>query len=174
VAVGGAIYIKGARGKFVEFWAKGVPYPAGLVKWKVITYSDYLQDLDALEHFYSRQQEAAGLPAPEEKVLEKAVMDRMVRNIAVAKIARERGVWVKQDELKAEFQSTVSQVGTTEEAELLLKDLYGWNSRTFMDRVLKYFVLEEKLLSEFGGSAELEGAIAAEIAKLSAIRFFGK
>lgn len=174
LAVGIAIYAKGSRGKFVEFWSRGIPYPAGVVRWKIISYSDYILDLAALEHFYMRQQEVAGLPAPPAGVLEKAVMDRMVRNIAIRRLARENNISVSYGELKDELARTITQVGTEEEAELMLRDLYGWDKNTFIDRVLFYFVLEEKLLSRYGSNLELDAAIVKEIDKMSAIRFFGK
>ncbi|MDP1709863.1 MAG: hypothetical protein Q8L21_03170 [Candidatus Komeilibacteria bacterium] len=62
--VGVAIYKNKSQNTFVKVWASVVPYPAAVLRWRIITYSDYIKDLGALEHFYARQQEAAGLPAP--------------------------------------------------------------------------------------------------------------
>ncbi len=174
VVIGVGIYARHSRGKIVQFWSAGIPYPAGFVKWQVILYSDYIKDLSALEHFYSRQQESGGLPAPAEGVLEKAVVDRIIRNIALKRLAAANNVWVTADELNDEFRKTTSQVGTEKEAEMLLEDLYGWNKHTFVDRVLLYFVLEEKLLVVYGTLAELEEALSTEISRLGAVRFFGK
>ncbi|MBI2099087.1 hypothetical protein HYT45_01585 [Candidatus Uhrbacteria bacterium] len=172
--VGVGIYAKGARGRFIQFWSNGIPYPAGLAKWQVILYSDYLKDLSALERYYLRQEEATGLPKPEEGILEKAVMDRMVRNLALRAAAKEKNLRVARDELGGELQKVISQVGTKEEAEALLKDLYGWDAGTFSERALLYLLLEEKLLAAYGSSAELEVALNGKISKLNVIRFFGK
>lgn len=174
VGVGVGIYTRGSRSQLVKFWSKIVPFPAGLVRWQVITYAEYLKDLIALEHFYMRQQKVTGLPSPDVNVLPSAVMNRLVRNIALLRLSRDKKISVSREELAEQFQKTGAQVGGEEDALSLLQDLYGWNKETFMDRVLYYFLLEEKLSAFYGNERELNEALTLEIEKLKEIRFFGK
>lgn len=174
VGVGVGIYILGSRSQLVKFWSKIVPFPAGLVRWQLITYAEYLKDLIALEHFYTRQQKVTGLPSPDVNILPSAVMNRLVRNIALLRLSRDKKISVSREELTEQFQKTGAQVGGEEDALSLLQDLYGWNKETFMDRVLYYFLLEEKLSAFYGNERELNEALTSEIEKLKETRFFGK
>lgn len=174
VGVGVGIYTLGSRSQLVKFWSKIVPFPAGLVRWQIITYAEYLKDLIALEHFYTRQQTVTGLPAPDKNVLGKAVMDRMVRNIALVRLSQAKKITVRREELAEQFQKTTTQVGGEDDAVRLLQDLYGWDKKIFMDRVLYYFLLEEKLSAFYGNERELNEALTGELEKLKETRFFGK
>lgn len=174
VGVGMSIYTKGSRSELVKFWSRVVPFPAGLVRWQVITYAEYLKDFIALEHFYTRQQKVTGLPAPATNVLGQVVMDRMVRNIALVRLSRDKKIAVSKEELTEQFQKTTAQIGGEADALSLLQDLYGWDKKTFMDRVLYYFLLEEKLSASIGNEQQLNDALTVEIGKLKETRFFGK
>ncbi len=175
VAVGFSVYRGGARGGVSGFIARVLPFPVAVLRWHVVTYSEYVKDLTALEHFYARQQEQVGMPLPDNQTLEKAVVDRLVRNIAMNKIAKEKGISVTQEELTNQFKETTAQLGTEEEATALIKDLYGWSNETFKSRVLFYYLLEEKVLASYGGDEQaFVNAVKAEVEKLSEKRFLGK
>lgn len=173
--VGVLIYKNRSRASFVRVWAAVVPYPVAVVGTRVITYSEYLKDLSALENFYARQQQLSGLPAPLESELEQAVVDRLIRNIALQNLAKEKNISVSREEVDGKFAETVSnpEIGSAEAAEKLIQELYGWDSQTFKDRVLVYYILEQKLGEQAGSaeafSAELEDAVS----KLKEKRFFG-
>ena len=174
VAVGVMIYKFQSKNPFVRAWATMVPYPAAVVRWRVITYSEYVKDLTALQSFYAGEQDRSGLPAPTENVLEGAVVDRLVRNIALRAAAKDKGIIVTKDEIEAKFDETVTQVGTLEQAETLIKDLYGWDVVTFKKRVLFYYLLEQKLGESFSNVTEFDALMDSEIAKLKETRFLGK
>ena len=172
--VGVAVYKSQSRTSFVRMWASFVPYPVAITGLRVITYSEYLKDLNALENFYARQQQLSGLPAPLESELEQAVIDRLLRNMALQNLAKEKKISITKEEIENKFTETVSEVGTREDAEKLIKELYGWDSQTFMDRVLVYYLLEQKLGSSFGSVEDFDALMDSEIAKLKETRFFGK
>lgn len=172
--VGVMIYKNQSDGPFVRAWAAVVPYPAAVVRWRVITYSEYLKDLSALKNFYAGEQMRSGLPAPTENTLEGAVVDRLIRNIALRAAAKDKGITVSKEEIEAKFDETVAQVGTLEQAETLIESLYGWDSQTFKKRVLFYYLLEQKLGDSFASTEEFDALMDSEIAKLRETRFFGK
>lgn len=173
-AVGVMIYKNQSNGPFVRAWAAVVPYPAAVVRWRVITYSEYVKDLSALKTFYEGEQKRSGLPAPTENTLEGAVVDRLISSIAMLRVAKDKGITVSKDEIEAKFDETVAQVGTLEQAEKLIEDLYGWDSATFKKRVLFYYLLEQKLGESFTSVEEFDALMDSEIAKLKETRFFGK
>ncbi len=172
--VGILIYKQQSENSFVKAWASAIPYPAAIVRWRVITYADYIKDFGALKHFYAEQQKATGLPAPVETQLEQAVLDRLIRNIALRRAATAKDITLNQEEIENKFNETVAEVGTKEDAEKLIQDLYGWDSETFKKRVLIYYMLEQKLSASFSNADAFDEAVQSEISKLKEIRFFGR
>lgn len=173
--VGVAVYRNHSRASFVRVWSSVVPYPVAIAGSHLITYSEYLKDLGALENFYARQQQLSGLPAPTEGELEQAVVDRLLRNIALENLAKEKNISVTKEDVDRQFAETVAapEIGTKEAAEKLIEELYGWNSQTFKERVLIYYLLEQKLGIEAGSAEAFSAEIEDAMAKLKEKRFFG-
>ncbi|MFA6603245.1 MAG: peptidylprolyl isomerase [Patescibacteria group bacterium] len=125
---------------------KAVPYPAAMVNNNIITYADFLADVDTLKHFYAKlAAENAGAPAaPAEPEIRKNVLDRLIQNEILKEQALKYDLKVTAEEVDAEFAKLSSQSeGSSVEQEIM--DLYGWTVPEFKEKVLVPYLLQQKL-----------------------------
>ncbi|MFA6391920.1 MAG: peptidylprolyl isomerase [Patescibacteria group bacterium] len=145
--VGIGVYKYKWNNQFTESITNTLPYPAALVNNKIVKYSDFQSDVEALQFFYGKQKELYPDQAVDFTVDEvrKNVMDRLIEDELASQIAVQKGVSVTQEEVNSEFDLIVSQAASKEEVEKTILDLYGWTPEQFKDKVLYKFLLRSKL-----------------------------
>ncbi|MFA6525765.1 MAG: peptidylprolyl isomerase [Patescibacteria group bacterium] len=145
--VGFGVYKYHWDNQFAQTIVKTLPYPVAVVNGKIIKYSDYQSDVDALKYFYEKQKELYPDQAADWTIEEvrKNVMDRLIEDELASQIASQKGISVSQEEVDNEFNLIVSQATSQEEVEKTILDLYGWTPDQFKDKVLYKFLLRSKL-----------------------------
>ncbi len=145
VIFGVGIYRFGWKGEVVEKITKVAPYPAALVNWRMVRYSDYIDDVETLKTFFASQGEDLGAAIPDEKEMKKQVLDRLVNNELSDQLAKKYGIKISDEDLKKEVQNIVDQGESIENVEKALRDQYGWGIEEFKEKVLKPYLIQQKL-----------------------------
>jgi hypothetical protein len=147
IILGVGIYRLGWNGKAVHKLTKILPYPVAFVNWHVVSFFDYQDDIMTLQNFFAKQEEAGGTTEgiPTDNELKKSVLDRLIQNEIAGQLAKKYKVTVSDGDLEAEIGKIVAQDGSREKVEETLKSQYGWGIDQFKIKILKPFILQQKL-----------------------------
>lgn len=123
-----------------------ISYPAGIVNTHFISLSDWEDTLRAHTRFYEVQV-ASNIysTAPEPAELENAVWERFVQNALVEEIADEYGVEVSEDDVMARVDEVTREAGDSGNFVQYIQYAYGWPLDQFESKVIKPFLLSEKV-----------------------------
>ncbi|MFH1366603.1 MAG: peptidylprolyl isomerase [Patescibacteria group bacterium] len=125
---------------------KIIPYPVALVNYKFIPYASYQSDLATLVFYYDAlAKNGEGLTSPSPENLDKAVIQRLVRNEVTKQIAKDYKVKVDKIELEEEMQKIIGQSDNPADAEKTLLNLYNWSTEQYRDNVLFYYLLRSQI-----------------------------
>lgn len=168
---GVGIYKYQWRGAFVRALAHAVPYPAVLVDWEPVRYWTYLDDLAALEHYWETQRGNANvfLGIPDRNEIRERLMNKLIEERIVSQSAREKGITVSNDEVGEEWGRLLAKPDAEREIESFILDAYGWDEKTFKERVLIPFLMRRKLAGSLAAeSGANEDALEARAEELYA------
>lgn len=143
--------------EFTNKLIKIIPLPAAVVNWEPLAYYSYREDFKTLVRFYEKQKSVqAEFNMPDPLEIKKNILDRMIKNKLAEQIARKRyNLSVSQQEIDQEFKEIIKESGSQDEVEKVLKDIYGWSSKQFKEKVLKPFLLQQKLQEAVAKDASL-------------------
>lgn len=128
-----------------------LPVPAARIRGAVVPYKDYLVQQDAARKFLTS--EAATLPTTDGTTLPKtldtqanqAILDQLIRAVAVAQLAQEASIQLTDQDVNRSFDDLVARAGTSTspgEIDAYLQDTFGWTSTDFKNRVVRPATLE--------------------------------
>ncbi|MFH1534766.1 MAG: peptidylprolyl isomerase [Patescibacteria group bacterium] len=145
--VGIGVYKNNWDNQFTKAMTNALPYPAAMVNGKIVRYSDFQSDVEALQYFYEKQKELYPDQAIDWTVegVRENVMDRLIEDEVVSQIAVQKDITVSQEEVDSEFDLIISQASSKEEVEKTIEDLYGWTPDQFKEKVLRKYLLRSKL-----------------------------
>jgi hypothetical protein len=159
------VYTGTARDSFSLTVAKILHLPIVRVNGKVITYSDYVTDLQALDtitKYDAQNGNQLGLNAFTEEQKSDQVLIRLASNVLLQEMANKYNVKVEDSDLTAmrkqiitgsSTSTSVTPPGTPqqptfkteEEASAELQKRYGWDYKTYEQRVIIPFILQNKI-----------------------------
>lgn len=113
-----------------------------------VLYTRYMEDLNTLRKFYATEHEGVTPPANDEEVSDQ-VLSRLIVNTMVKDLARQFGITISDEETNTVKTQLLSNYGSEEEALAELKDQYGWDLNTYMEKVVKPILLEQKVADAF-------------------------
>lgn len=142
------IYKYGWHGTATQVLTKAIPYPAALVNNNIIRYSDFTDDVQTLNRFYSKigERDPGGPPAPSDSEIRKTVIDRLIQNEVLKELAVKYDLSVTAAEIDEEFDNLAKQPSASNKSvsdEIM--DLYGWTVDEFKAKVLRPYLLQQKL-----------------------------
>ncbi len=141
------IYKLGWSGPATDAFLHTVPYPAALVNNNIIKYSDFTDDIKTLTRFYSKiGAQQPEMAQPTEADIRKNVMDRLIQNELLKESAAKYDLSVTDQEVDDEFDKLADQRGpgaVSISDEIM--DLYGWSVDQFKEKVLRPYLLQQKL-----------------------------
>lgn len=143
--------------EFANKLIKIIPLPVAVVNWKPLAYYSYREDFKTLIGFYEKQKSAqAEFNMPDSLEIKKNILDRMIKNELAEQIAKEKyNISVNRQEINQEFEKIIEESGSQDEVEKVLKEIYGWSSEQFKEKVLKPFLLQQKLQEAVAKDASL-------------------
>ncbi len=150
------VYKWGWSGKTTGVVLRAVPYPVAMVNNNPIRFSDYLSDIDTLHKFYATVAQTEGVSGslPTDAEIRKTVMDRLVQNEVLNEAAVKYNLTVTPKEIDDEFAKLSQQRSDTDIAKEI-SDLYGWTVPQFKEKVMRPYVLQQKLSEALSKDATL-------------------
>lgn len=155
-------YAKGATDGFTVAVAKVLHLSALKVNGEKISYSDYADDMRAIHkmneaNIAENAEEAQSLT---EEEMSDQVLWRFVNNILLNKIAIEKNIKVEDSEVKALKDSVVQNFKSEDEFAQELQKRYGWDLATYEKKVMRSYVLQNKLAENYSTDQEMKIAVA--------------
>jgi len=150
---------------------KAIPYPAALVNSNVIKYSDFLADIKTLNRFYSKVGGQQGTPVPDDAEIRKNVIERLIQNEVLSEEAVRYNLAVTDAEVNAEYDKLAAQQagsGATGDISNEIMDLYGWTVAQFKEKVLRPYLLQQKLAEALAKDEAINKAAEAKAAEVLA------
>lgn len=158
------VYTKVAADNFTVAVARTLRLPAMKVNGAVVLYSDYVADLKAIGAMraYDRTRGGAGAELSDEAMSDQ-VLFRLVNNLLVAQAARKFNLTVEDKDV-AEVKSQIlsAQFASLAEADKALTERYGWDLATYEIRVIRPFILQNKLAEKIKSDPEALAAIKTQ------------
>jgi len=150
------IYIFNWQDNFTQKVSQILPYPAALVNYKFLNYSNFLEDKETLLHYYNKTLSEDSNQKPDTKEIERMSINRMIKNEFTRQLAKKYKIKVSDLELDQELNKIVSQSESQEKVKDLLKDLYNWTPQQFKRNVLYYYLLRAKLQEVLASDENIE------------------
>ncbi len=145
-----AVYYLNWNNRIIAKAINLIPYPAGAIKtpcgWKILTIKNYSFDLQAINHFYAQKKltDEKFIPPPINDT-KKNIIEKELRNQFVLCFASQHNIKTSQEEIDQTLNQTIEQAGDQETLKEIVKNLYNWDIETFKQKVLYYYLLENKL-----------------------------
>lgn len=141
------IYFFNASNNFEKKIEGIIPYPEAIMGYQhLITFNDVEDNLKAVKSFYENQNfSSIGLRVDFStddgkkrlKIKEKEILNKMIEDFAVEKIAKKSGVKITEDDANQEMSRVLKEYGTEDLTREKLNDLYGWTLEDFKQKVVK-------------------------------------
>ncbi|MBI5729217.1 MAG: peptidylprolyl isomerase [Candidatus Magasanikbacteria bacterium] len=150
------VYSQAATDSFTTTVARVLRLPALKVNGKAVLYADYVADLKAIGTMraYDKAHGGSGAALTDEAMSDQ-VLFRLVNNLLVAAAARQFNLAVEDKDIagvKSQILST--QFSSLAEADKALAERYGWNLATYEIRVIRPFILQNKLAEKIKSDPE--------------------
>ncbi|MEK9158719.1 MAG: peptidylprolyl isomerase [Patescibacteria group bacterium] len=161
--------------KTTLFIANALGLPAGFVNGDRVLYSDFAEDVPAVKRFYESQKDKnPEAVVPSEEEIKKSVWDRLVKQAVMEKLADQNNLRVTSKEIDDEYGKFVESVGSAEKATQTVSDSYGWTAEQFKERIIKQFLLQEKVASATSTTKFLDEGIKTKAEQVLAAAREGK
>ena len=144
---------------FVARIVDRLPYPVAFVGYgDAFTFRTLADNMASIKRFYESQDfSQVGLRvdfSTDEgqkrfKVREKEVLNKMIEDEAVIRLARDRDIVVSDDSVKEGLRRKLDEYGSGSEVRQNLDKLYGWTLADFEDKVVRPSLYSEKLEESF-------------------------
>lgn len=139
----------------VQAFVVRTPFPAVLVGYReVISFRELSQNMKAVRRFYENQDfSKVGIRvdfSTEDgekrlQVREKEVVNKMLEDVVVRKLAKDRGIFVSSEMARQGVARKIEEYGNSREVQENLQRLYGWKMSDFEEKVVLPSLYEEKL-----------------------------
>lgn len=164
ILIGGYFYVhsairNGSTQPAVVSMARIFGVAVAEVNGEKIAYAEYLNDKETLATFYASD---SSLPAVSDEQLSDQVLARLVANTLISQIAKEQGVMVTAEDVDAAKQELLAQFPDEETLEAEIESRYGWDLNTYIDRVIRPVLLEQKLSEAYIANNVDTTAVQAE------------
>ena len=116
--------------------------PMAKVNGKKVLYTDYIMDLQLLTEFYKKNAQTKEITKEE---ISNTVVDRLVGLSVMEDIAKEFNIEIDDQEVEKQKTLIVDEFGGIEKAEEETQKTYNWSFDTYVERVIRPFVLEQAI-----------------------------
>lgn len=166
VVFGVMIYGYKSQNAVVKYVAGVVPYPAEMVNGRLVSYHEYLFEVDANERSYQNNEKlnneaitnfssASGKKLATQ--VEKYVLSQLEAEALIAQLAAENHVTVSNAEITAEINQLASHNGGQQTLLKVLNQTYGWNLSDLRSVIYKE-LLQQKLQTKVTTGAAAQTA----------------
>ncbi|MFA5029541.1 MAG: peptidylprolyl isomerase [Patescibacteria group bacterium] len=138
-------YRFGWQDKFSYQLARIINLPAGTVNREAIGLADYWDDLKSLNLALTKQREGIDGSFVYGQSLREKVFYRLAAGKLIDRELSRYNRSVTDQELTSRIKDFVKQAGSQQQANKLIKDLYGLDLQNFKDKILAFVVARENL-----------------------------
>lgn len=137
----------GAIDGFTYYSAKFMRLPIASVNGQKISYVDYLDDMKAIRAMktYEETNNEGQVYELTEEQMSDQVIWRLANNAMVAQVAKKLDIKVEKEDVVKLKEEVLQQFESEAELEKELIKRYGWNMASYETKVIKPFVLQNKL-----------------------------
>lgn len=154
------VYFQGATDRATAVVSSLLRLPLAKVNGEVIRYTEYLEDLKAINTLKQFESSSGGTTASlTDQQMSDQVVWRLANNIFINKLAQQYDVKAEQadvDDLKTKM---LANFKTTAEAETELMKRYGWTLARYEEKVIRPYILQSKLSEKLATDQKLRDAI---------------
>jgi len=123
-----------------------IPYPAGIVNNHFLSIAEFRADVAALNRFYAVQIESGVFgEIPKSTSVQDIVWERFIQDSLIKDIAADYEIKVEEESINRELQKIIADAGGRENLEKQIAFLYGWSVEKFTDKIVKPYLLREKI-----------------------------
>lgn len=154
------IYKLGWNNQATSVLTHKLPLPAAMVNGNAIAYSSYEDDVATVKRYFAKQQQengAAAAEAPSDTDLRKGVLDRLVQMEVLKEEAARRNIVVSQKDIDDEY-ANFQKSGGGEDPSAKILDMYGWTLAQFKEKVMRPYLLQQKLAEALQKDPELNAS----------------
>jgi foldase protein PrsA len=160
VVFGVLIYAYKSESPVVAAVAQVIPYPVERVNGHLVSYSDYLFEVDANKRAYQNNAKLNGQPAVDFKSadgkklvtqIKQHSLEKLQGDALVVQLAKQKKVKVTDKEVNDLINQLYTRYGGKDTLLKTLKDIYGWDLNDLKQVVRKQLLaknLEEKITSD--------------------------
>lgn len=159
VAVLVATYFAPRHLPLVQSFIARAPFPVAIVGYRdMISFAELSENTSSIKRFYENQDFAKlGVRidfSTEDgqkrlRVREKEVLNKMLEDAVIKKLARERGIFVSAEMAKQGVARKLEEYGSGQEVQADLARLYGWKLADFEEKIVLPSLYSEKLNESF-------------------------
>ncbi len=140
------VYHSAASDRFTVSVAKVLHLSALKVNGESVPYAEYVEDLRAIHVMRDFDQQAGGQGANlTEEQLSDQVLWRLANNVLIKEVAAQNKLAIADKDIEDLKSQVLQQFKTTAEAEAELQKRYGWDLATYERKVIRPYVLQNKL-----------------------------
>ncbi len=163
LVLGGGIYVFKWQQPVVKKIVSLLPWPAGFYNYQPISLKSYWEDIATLNYFYNNQVALGNYKeAPPETEIKNIVWDRLVNMMIVEDLAKKYQVAVAPEEVSQEIDTIVNEAGSREALADNLYEFYQWDIKTFADKVIGPYLLEQKVWEKISSDPVYDQAAQSE------------
>ena len=122
-----------------------------------VAYTDYVMDKKSLSLFYATQ-DKNGTPTPTAEQISDQALSRLMVNRLIVNFATQYNTVVEDQDITDAKEAMMSQFPDEDTAKQEIKKTFGWKLETFVDRIIRPIVLEQKLSGAFATSSDQFGS----------------
>jgi len=138
-----------------------------------VSYASYMDDVNTLKKFYNNAP-AGSVPNFSDNDISDQALSRLIVNSIMKNFAREFKIAVTEDDISDVKSKLFDQYGTEEAVEAELMGQYGWNIDTYIKKIIRPMLLEQKVSEAFASGeagSDIDGYGGREEVNASHILF---
>ncbi len=165
------VYAKADTDKFTLAVAKILRLPIMKVNGERVLYSDYADDLKAIHVLVAYDKTTGGQNGAStltEEQMSDQVLWRLTNSILVKNAAAKYGVTVEQKDIDDLTANLLKQFKDTSEIEKEIETRYGWTFAQYQEKVIKNYILQQKITDKIQTDATAREAIRSKAAQVLA------
>lgn len=160
------IYKYNSDSRIVQIVADIVPYPAERVNGSLVSYGDYLFEVNSIKHYYLSQTDASGKPAinfttadgkKKLKQLQTQELQQLQQEAIVNQLASKYKVSVSNSDVQAQVDQITKSAGGSAKVKDVLNKYYGWTVDDLKKKIRQQ-LLEQKVSTAVTGDTSLNAA----------------
>lgn len=154
------VYGSASKDVFTVGVARVLRLPVMKINGETILYSDYADDMKAISKMRDYDLKSGGPSAAlTDSVMSDQVLLRLANNLLVAQSAAKYKLKVEQTDIDSIKAEIVKQFPSEADADKEIMTRYGWNLKTYINKVVVPYLLQQKLTDSLATDPTLRGEV---------------